>query len=294
MIRFGGPIVAGGEPAAGRSESHGSTTDDIDMLVQQHIERGFRAACVPAVSLSDHARIVEIREKFAAADIILSEVQCWNNLLDPDPDVRRDNRESVVEALALAEELGAVCALDTVGSYAAESLNHHHPSNFSSEAFDAAVETARYFIDAVRPTRTCFAYEVLAMHIIDEPPVIEQLVKAVNRRQFAVHLDLVNLVNCPRKYWATGDLARECVRRFGAHIIAAHAKDVILEDDCDTVRLRETRPGLGNIDYRSYLTCLDELAHPVTLMMEHLETDGEYMKAAAYIRSQGSSLRSGL
>jgi len=290
VIRFGGPILAPGRAAAGRSESHGAQAFDLDALVAAHIARGYRAAYAPQVSLDDHARVAEVREAFVAADVVLAEVQCWNNLLDPDPQVRQRNREQVVEALALADELGAVCALDTVGSFAPQSLNHHHPDNFSSEAFDAGVETARYILDAVKPTRAFFAYEVLAMHVLDGPDAIEAMVRAVARPRFAVHLDLVNLVSCPRTYWRNGSLAQECVRRFGEHIVAAHAKDVLLEDDCDTVHLDETRPGLGNLDYRSYLAALAALPHTVTLLMEHLESDAEYEAAARHIRHEAQAV----
>jgi sugar phosphate isomerase/epimerase len=294
MIRLGGPIIATGGTAAGRSQSHGSDMTDIPQLVEEHVRRGYRAAYTPSVRLADEDRLIKIRDEFSGRDVTLAEVQCWNNLLDPDEAVRKANREAVVEALAVADEVGAVCAIDTVGSYARESLNHHDPRNFSQDAFDAAVEMARYFLDTVQPTRTYFTYEVLAMHIVDEPEVVERLVKAVDRDHFGVHLDIVNLINCPRKYWYNGALMEECVRRFGPHIVAAHAKDVYMEDNCDTVRISEVRPGLGNIDYTTYLRCLDELPQTVTLMLEHLETEEEYRAAHEYIRSQAQGLRSEL
>jgi sugar phosphate isomerase/epimerase len=294
VIRLGGPIISPNGMPAGRSESHGSDTCDIPALVEEHVRRGYRAAYTPSVRLADRERVEEIRDRFAARDVALAEVQCWNNLLDPNEKVRKANQDAVLEALAVADEVGAVCAIDTVGSYAHESLNHHDPRNFSSDAFDAAVEMARYFLDTVKPTRSFFTYEVLAMHIVDDPEVVEQLVNAVDRDHFGVHLDLVNLINCPRKYWANGALMEECVRRFGPHIVAAHAKDVFMEDNCDTVRISEVRPGLGNIDYQTYLRCLDELPQTVTLMLEHLETEAEYRAAHEYIRSQGKGLRSTL
>ncbi len=294
MIRLGGPIIAPDGVSAGRSQSHGSDLTDIPLLVEEHVKRGYRAAYTPSVRLADRDRLAEIRDEFAAQDVTLAEVQCWNNLLDPDEDVRKANREAVVEALAVADEVGAVCAIDTVGSYARESLNHHNPRNFSEDAFDAAVEMARYFLDTVQPSKSYFTYEVLAMHIVDDPEVVERLVQAVDRDRFGVHLDLVNLISCPRKYWDNGALMEECVRRFGPHIVAAHAKDVYMEDNCDTVRISEVRPGLGNIDYQTYLRCLDELPQTVTLMLEHLSTEEEYRAAHEYIRSQGRGLRSEL
>jgi sugar phosphate isomerase/epimerase len=284
VILFGGPIVESDHKAAGRSQSHGSATADIDGLVRLHVEKGYRAAYAPQVKLQETDRIAEIRRAFEAADVQLAEVQCWNNLLDPDPEARRLNRQAVVEALAVADELGALFAINTVGSYAPQSLNHHHPDNFSNDAFDAAVELARYFIDTVRPKTAKFTFEVLAMHVVDGPEVIENLVRAVDRNSFGVHLDLVNLVSSPRRYWQNAELARECVHRFGQHIIGAHAKDVIMEDNCDTVRIAETRPGTGALDYGTYVKCLADLPQPISFMMEHLTSEQEYDTAAEYIR----------
>ncbi len=285
-LLFGGPVFLSGDSSAGRSESHGSASLDFEALARKHVEKGFKAGYAPRVDLDDHAQVKEARAAFDRAGVTIAEVQCWNNLLDPDPSVRSANLDATVRAIALADELGAVCALNTAGSFAAESLNHHDPRNFGREAFDAAVETARYLIDEVKPRRTKFAFEVLAMHVTDGPEAMEQLVEAVARPAFAVHVDIVNWVSSPRKYWFNGDLIRDTVARLGPYIVAAHAKDIVMEDNCDTVRLEEVSPGRGQIDYRTYLSALASLPQPVTLLMEHLETEADYESAAEFIRGE--------
>lgn len=285
-VLFGGPVFLLGDCSAGRSESHGSLSLDFEALAMKHVEKGFRAGYAPHVDLDDQAQVNEARSAFERAGVTIAEVQCWNNLLDPDPSVRKANLEATVRAIALADELGAVCALNTAGSFAAESLNHHDPRNFGRDAFDAAVETAQYLIDEAKPQRTKFAFEVLAMHVTDGPDIMERLVEAVDRPAFAVHIDIVNWVSSPRKYWFNGELIRETFARLGAHIVAAHAKDIAMEDNCDTVRLEEVAPGQGQIDYLAYLSALADLPQPVTLLMEHLATEAEYDAAAEFIRGE--------
>jgi sugar phosphate isomerase/epimerase len=285
-VLFGGPVFLPADSSAGRSQSHGSSSLDFEALAMKHVEKGFKAGYAPHVDLDDHAQVKEARVAFERAGVTIAEVQCWNNLLDPVPAVRSANLEATVRAIALADELGAVCALNTAGSFAAESLNHHDPRNFGIEAFDAAVETARYLIDEAKPKRTKFAFEALAMHVTDGPETMERLVEAVDRPAFAVHIDLVNWVSSPRKYWFNGEFIREIVARLGPHIVAAHAKDIAMEDNCDTVRLEEVAPGHGQIEYPAYLGALANLPQPVTLLMEHLATEAEYDAAAEYIRSE--------
>ena len=52
-----------------------------------------------------------------------------------------------------------------------------------------------------------------------------------------------------------------------------------------TVHLDEVRPGLGRLDYKVYLKELSLLDKDTPLMLEHLETEAEYILAAAHIRS---------
>jgi len=197
----------------------------------------------------------------------------------------------MMEAMNLAEELGAVCAVDILGSYCHGNGNsQHRAENFSDEAFDAAVEIARYFIDAVKPKTSFFTYEIFPFDVVDTPENIERLVKAVDRRQFGVHLDLANLINSPRAYFRSGDIARECVHRFGDRIVSCHVKDIKLKEPSISVILEEVPLGRGNIDLKTFMRQIDGLSRPIPFMMEHLGGEAAYDAAAAIIRSTGREL----
>jgi sugar phosphate isomerase/epimerase len=110
------------------------------------------------------------------------------------------------------------------------------------------------------------------------------LIKAIDRKQFAVHFDPVNMIWSPERYFHTGDIIRDFVAKLGPHIRSCHAKDTTLSDKL-TVHLDEIRPGLGNLDYKVFLKELSGLAPDVTLMLEHLKGAEEYQLAADHIRS---------
>lgn len=286
MIRFGGPIFLDrNATSAGAGESHGAMTDDPAILVRAHQTKGYTAAYAPQVDVNDTAKIREIREAFEKAEVLIAEVGYWDNLVDLDPGARQANRQSMIEALALAEELGARCAVDIFGSYCRGNGNSRHVAkNFSEEAFDEAVEMARYFIDAVKPKTAFFAYEIFPFSIVDSPTEIARLLKAVDRKQFGVHLDLVNLINSPRAYWASGAIMDECVRLFGDRIVAAHAKDIKLKEPAISVIMDEVIAGEGDLDIAAFVRGLYHLPQTIPLMMEHLASEEEYDRAAGHYR----------
>jgi sugar phosphate isomerase/epimerase len=292
MIRLGGPVfLTAGEKAAGAGESHGAAGLDPALLARKHREKGFTAAYVPQIDLKDAALIRATREAFQKEGILLAEAGYWDNIMDTNAESRAFHRQRQLEALALAEELGALCSLNIFGSYCHGNGNSQHRAlNFSDEAFEAAVEMARYFIDTVKPKTAYFAYEIFPFDVVDSPESIERLIRAVDRRQFGAHLDLVNLVNCPRAYFSSGDLARECVRRFGDRIVSCHVKDIKMKEPSISVILEEVVLGTGNIDLKTFMRQIEGLSRPIPFMMEHLKNEGEYDIAAAKIRETGREL----
>ena len=284
MIRFGGPVFLTDDKAPTSGEDHGAGGDPWE-IAKAHKKKGYTAAYAPKVDPDQTERIKDIRNAFESEGVMLAEVQCWDNVVDTDEATRKMNMLALTETLWLAEELGARCAVDVLGSYIHGKCNSKFDArNFSDEAFDDAVSIARQLIDEVKPKTAYFAYEIFPFNVIDSPEAIEKLVKAVDRKQFGVNLDLVNLINCPRAYYSSGDIIRDCVKRFGDRIIAAHVKDIKMKEPADSVLLYEVIPGEGNIDMRAFVREIHKLPREIPFMMEHLATEEQYDQAAAYIR----------
>ena len=205
------------------------------------------------------------------------------NLLDPDPEARRKNVATVTEGLALAEAVGARCCVDIAGSFSPTSWFGPHPDNLSDRFFDAAVENARTILDAVAPTRTTFCYEMMAWSLPDSPDACLRMLKAVDRKAFAVHLDPCNLVNSPERYYRSSDLVRECYAKLGPHVASVHAKDLAWDVEM-AVHFREVRIGLGSIDYAVFLAEHARHAPDAPLMLEHLPNEAEYDAARDRVR----------
>ena len=168
------------------------STDPVE-LAREHKRLGYSAAYCPQVKLEDKEHIRAIEKAYASENLVISEVGRWVNLLDADPAKRAANLKTVTDGLALADEINARCCVDIAGSFHEKVWYGAHPKNFSKEFFDASVENARKIIDAVKPKRAKFAYEMMGWAIPDSPDSYLKLIKAVARPAFGVHIDVCNV-----------------------------------------------------------------------------------------------------
>ena len=273
-VRLGGPVFL-------RSEDPGE-------LAREHRRLGYSAAYCPNAAVGDAARIQAIQKAFASENVVIAEVGAWKNMLDPDAAKRKANVDYVTERCALAEAVGARCCVDIAGSFNPDVWYGMHPKNLSKEFFDATVENCRRVIDAVKPKRTRFTIEMMPWNLPDGPDAYVDLVRAVSRDAFAVHLDVCNVVNSPRRFYDTGDVIRECFRKLGRWITSCHAKDLQWTPEYN-VHFLEVVPGRGVLDYRTYLAELAKLPVDAPLMLEHLKNAAEYDEGRAYIRKTGEA-----
>jgi sugar phosphate isomerase/epimerase len=260
--------------------------EDPEDRARAHRAKGYRAGYCPDIPLDDTPRLKATEEAFARHDVVIAEVGRWVNLLAADPDERRQNIQTVTDGLALAEAVGARCCVDIAGSFNPDSWFGPHPDNLSERFFDAAVENARAIIDAVKPTRTTFCYEMMAWSLPDSPASALRMAEAVDRKAFSVHLDPCNLVNSPTRYYHSSDLIRECYAKLGPRIASVHAKDLTWDIEM-AVHFREVRQGLGSIDYGVWLAEHARHTPEVPLMIEHLPDEAEYDAATKHIVDVG-------
>jgi len=244
----------------------------------------YSAAFCPVGLDADEATVRAYALAARTANIVIAAVGAWgNNPPSTDPAVARAGIEGCCRALELADRIGAVCAVNVAGSRG-EKWDGPHPDDLTEDTFALVVDSVREIIDTVEPLRACYTLETMPWMYPDSPASYARLVKAIDRKRFGVHLDPVNLVCDPQRYFKTRDLLEECFRLLGPHIRSCHAKDVLLQPKL-TVHLDEVRPGLGKIDFRAYVRGLGRLHPDVPLMIEHLSTLEDFRIAAAHIRN---------
>ncbi len=271
-VRLGGPVF-------------GDLRDPGDWIKAIRAE-GYSAAYCPVQPGADVQTIRAFEKAAKDAGIIISEVGAWSNPISRDEKERKDAIKKCKEALALADQIGAGCCVNITGSRGPK-WDGPDPDNFSKETFGMIVAVTREIIDEIKPVRTFFTLETMPWAFPDSPDSYLELIKAIDRKALAAHLDPVNMINSPRRYYNTGAFIKECFEKLGPYIKNCHAKDILLGNNL-TVHLDEVIIGTGKLDYPVYLTELSKLKN-VPLMLEHLKTPEEYKQAATNVRAIAKS-----
>jgi sugar phosphate isomerase/epimerase len=268
-MRLGGPIFA--------------RTSAPEEWAAAVVGAGYRAAYCPLEPDADVNAIRAYAAAARAADIVIAEVGAWSNPLCADAATAAEALAKCKASLELADRIGARCCVNIAGSRGLK-WDGPHAADLTDETFDRIVASVRDIIDSVKPTRSFYTLETMPWMYPDSPDAYLRLIKAIDRKAFAVHLDPVNLVCSPQRYFANGRLIEECFAKLGEHIRSCHAKDIVLRDNL-TVHLDEVPPGQGGFDFPVFLRCLARLDAEVPLMLEHLPNETEYRAAAAHIRN---------
>lgn len=277
-MRLGGPVF---EECA--------TPGDWVAALRRH---GYGAAFCPLDSSADDVTVRAYEDAARQADVVIAEVGAWSNPLSPDEPTRRAAIAHCQNQLALAERIGARCCVNITGSRGAQ-WDGPHPDNLTPQTFDMIVEATREIIDAVRPARTFYTLETMPWMYPDSPDSYLKLIHAIDRPACAAHLDPVNLVCSPQRFFDNAGLIRECFAKLGPFIKSCHAKDIALAPRL-TTHLDEVRPGLGGLDYGVFLDEMRRLDADTPLMLEHLTSEEEYTLAAEHIRAVARQRESAL
>lgn len=241
----------------------------------------FRAVTAPFDCRTPEADARRYMDICLRNDVAVAEVGVWKNPFDPDPLEARRAVDYAVGQLALADRWDVPCCVNIVGTSSAAGWDAADPENFAPGMYERIVESIRAIIDAAQPRRAFYCIEPMPWMIPDSPDVYLQLIRNVDRRQFAAHMDFVNMINCPRRCLGAEAFIGECFEKLAPMIKSTHIKDVRLHPTRLTTILEECPPGQGSLDYTAVLRIIDRwLPDDAPVLLEHMDRAEDY--AAAY------------
>lgn len=272
-MRLGGPVFYEGE--------------DPEEFVRIHTLKGYRAALCPQnLKAGQTQKIQAYRAAAVRKDLIYAEVGAWCNPLSEDPKEAGQARERIIERLSLAEELGARACVNVIGTRCPDNWYGPDEKNYSEDFFAEAVSVYRSVIDAVRPKRTRMTFEMMPYSFLDCAQEYLRFLKALDRPEAGVHLDLVNCINSPRRYFANREWITETFRIFaGVPICSVHLKDIRLECQPVSTVFTEVPIGEGAVHFPTLLKELAKLPEDTPVLLEHLREERAYDLAAARVRA---------
>ena len=161
---------------------------------------GLSAAVFPVEYAAGDAQIAAYADAARGAGLCIAEVGAWSNPLSEIPEQRQAALEKCKGQLRLAEELGARCCVNIAGAFRGARWDGFHRANYTQEAFEATVRSIQEIIDSVKPQKTYYCMEAMEGMTPGTPQQYLDLLRAVDREAFAVHIDITNWVYSPKTY----------------------------------------------------------------------------------------------
>ena len=214
----------------------------------------------------------------------IAEIGVWKNLMDPDEKAAAEAMAYAKGQLALADERDIPCCVNIVGTAGTAGWDSADRSNYTAETYDRIIRQIREILDEVRPKRAYYCIEPMPWMVPDGPDEYLQLIRDVDRPQFAAHMDFVNMINSPRRALAAEEFIEECFRKLGPYIKSTHIKDSRLDPMRLTTVIEECSPGEGCLDYGRVVRIMQKyLAPDAPVLLEHMQTEEEYRAAYDYV-----------
>ncbi len=255
---------------------------------ENQIRLGCTTVVFPVQSNEPEDKIIAYKEAADKAGLSIAEVGIWRNALSMDDAEKKENMDYCVEQLRLADFLHARCAVNVAGAFGPK-WDGGYKENFTDEAWKKTVSMVQEIIDRANPQNTFFTLEPMPWMIPTGPKEYLRLIELVDRDRFAVHMDIINMISSAERYFNPEEFVDECVATLGNRIKSCHIKDVHL-DERYTLRLEECGPGDGEFPLRHYVERINELDPDMPVILEHLNTDEEYIKYMGYLKEELNGL----
>lgn len=253
---------------------------------EEWAEKQYNLGCGAVVLPLDYRADDSVIDSYVKAcvdyGLIIAEVGAWCNPMSSVKSERSKNVAYIKEQLRFADRVGARCCVNIAGT-SGEVWDGGYIENYSDDMYNRIVETVREIIDDVKPSNTYYTLEPMPWMIPHSPESYLKLMDDIGSDRFAAHLDVVNMINCPERYFFNGDFIEKCFSLLNEHIRCCHVKDVRLERFL-TFNLKETYCGDGNLDIKKYAISAHKCDVDMPFMIEHLSTEEEYINSLRYIQ----------
>ena len=244
----------------------------------------FRAITAPFNCHTSEKEIEAFCEIIRRHGVKIAEIGVWRNPMDPDKNAAAEAMRFAKGQLALADRLAVPCCVNIVGTSGPAGWDSADRSNYTPETYERIICQIREILDEVRPTRAFYCIEPMPWMVPDGPDEYLQLIRDVDRPQFAAHMDFVNMINSPRRALAAEAFIEDCFRKLGSYIKSTHIKDTRLDPMRLTTVLEECSPGEGMLDYGRVVAVLQKyLPADAPVLLEHMQTEEEYRAAFDYV-----------
>ena len=250
---------------------------------QKHKALGLQTVNFPVTCDDGEETFMAYKQAADEVGLTIAEVGVWRNTLATDPEERQRWIDYAIRQLRMADAIGAACCVNVVGTPYGPRWDGGYRENFSNELWEMAVSMIRQIVDTARPRHAKFCIESMPWMIPSSPDEYLRLIEAVDRVEFGTHLDVVNMITSPQRYFFNDEFLEECFEKLHDTIVSCHLKDIRLKPEY-TFQLEECTCGQGTLDIKRYIRLATAENPCMPMIIEHLTTDEEYISSVRYVR----------
>lgn len=217
-------------------------------------------------------------------DLLIAEVGVWKNAIAEDKKEAEEAMDYSIRQLKLADRIGARCCVNIAGAVGPR-WDGAYKENFSRKTWDKTIRMIQEVIDEAKPKNTSFSIEPMPWMYPTGPEEYLKMIEEVNREHFGVHMDIINMINTPERYFFPEKFLEECFRLLGPYIRSCHVKDICLGEEF-TFQLKECACGEGNFCLERYVELADAVDPDMPMIIEHLGSDEEYINSLHYVQKR--------
>jgi len=193
----------------------------------------------------------------------------YEALVNPDDRLRSEGVRGLEALCRAGRALEAETVYVRPGGLNPRGHWYAHPDNHTPRTFDRLVDSLRKVSGTAAAEGMRLAIEGHVLSVLDTPRRVRDLLDAVGSPALKFNVDAVNFVGTVRDVHNTRPVIQELFDLLGKDTIAAHMKDLALQDDL-VVHIQEVVIGTGSLDQEYYLQLLQQNCPDIYCLIEHL------------------------
>ncbi|MCQ2589657.1 MAG: sugar phosphate isomerase/epimerase [Treponema sp.] len=251
----------------------------------KHKNLGLKCVNFPVTYEAGRETYMAYKQEADKAGLVIAEVGVWRNTLAADSKEREKWINYAINQLKMADEIGALCCVNVAGTPFGPRWDGGYRENFSKEAWDMTVRMVQEIIDTAKPKKAKYSIESMPWMIPSSPEEYARLINDVNRSEFGAHLDVVNMITSPEKYFFNDQFLDKCFSILKGQVHSCHLKDIKLKEEY-TFQLQECACGQGTLDINHFAELATKENPDMPMIIEHLNTDEEYFESIKYVQKR--------
>lgn len=210
-----------------------------------------------------------IGEQFDKHGVSISVLGCYVHLFDRNEEKRRQNVDRFKELLRYAKFFGAPMVAAETG--------RNEGDEYTDRDWLVMKETLEELVEEAEKWGIFIGLEAANGHLIGTAPELARMLEEVPSSNIGVVLDPGNLLTA-ENFARQNQVIEQAFELLGDRIIAAHAKDRLLEDGS----LSTVPAGFGTMNYGLYLKLLNQYKPHAYIIMEEAK-EHQMAQSKAYI-----------